>query len=205
MHVCALECQGEAKQLCETTIVVVARWAAAIAFNPFRMLHEERVVHLALQRAIRRGVKREYRKGRSRSYLAPDVLALRNRIEDSVPTAARVEDRHVQHQHRVMPTPARAKPLSRFLLIFGMHCDYFLSLGWSRLVANNANTSAQKIDVVIMAGPPNRPHSRLSPTAAEQEPTAIFERRVRKAFLVRVAAIRRRASGRKAQVRVGLA
>ena len=90
----------------------------------------------------------------SRSSLAPDVLALRHRIEDPVPTAARIKDRHVQHQHRVMPTPARAKPPSRFLLILRMHCDHFLSLACSKLVANSTNTSAQKIDMVIMACPP---------------------------------------------------
>ena len=44
-----------------------------------------------------------------------------DRIENSVPTPARVKDRHVQHQHRVMPTLTRAKPLSEFLLMFGMH------------------------------------------------------------------------------------
>lgn len=118
------------------------------------MLHEERVVHLALQRDIRRSFRREsWKRGRVHC-LAPDVLALRNWIEDPIPAAARVKDGHVQRQHRVVPTPSRAKPRSRFrfFLIFGVHCDYFLSLGRSRLVANSANTSAQKIDMGIMTG-----------------------------------------------------
>jgi hypothetical protein len=161
VRVCALECQEKAKQLSEPTIVLVALWAIAIAFNPFRMLHEERVVHFALQRGIRRSFKRESGKRGRAHYLAPDVLALWNRIEYPVPTAARIKDRHVQHEHRVMPTPTRAKPPPRFLLILRIHCDYSLSLGCSKLVANSANTSAQKIDIMIMAGLPNRPHSRL--------------------------------------------
>ena len=45
----AFHCQGQAKQLCEMPIVVVALWAIAIALNPFRMLDEERIVHLALK------------------------------------------------------------------------------------------------------------------------------------------------------------
>jgi hypothetical protein len=121
VRVCALECQEEAKQLSETTIVVVALWAIAIAFNPFRMLHEERVVHLALQRDIRRSFDHQSRKRGRVHCLAPDVLALGNWIEDPIPAVARVKDGHVQHQQRVVPTLSRAEPLSRFLLIFGIH------------------------------------------------------------------------------------
>jgi hypothetical protein len=58
VRVTAFEYQGEDKQLCETTIVVVALWAIAIAFNPFRMLRKKRFVHLALQRDIRRSSNR---------------------------------------------------------------------------------------------------------------------------------------------------
>lgn len=153
-------------------------------------------MHLVLQRDIRRSFRREsWKRGRVHC-LAPDVLALRNWIEDPIPAAARVKDGHVQRQHRVVPTPSRAKPGSRFLLIFGVHCDYFLSLGRSRLVANSANTSAQKIDMGITAGPPNPPHSRLAPTASARSSSATFERRVRKLSRVRVAAIPRRASRR---------
>lgn len=151
-------------------------------------------MHLALQRDIRRSFDLQSGKRGRVHCLAPDVLTLRNWIEDAIPAAARVKDRHVQHEHRVVPTRSRAKPLSGFLLIFGMHCDYFLSLGYSRSVANSANTSAQKIDIGIMAGPPNRPHSRLAPTASARSSSATFELRVRKVFPVRVAAIRRRAS-----------
>jgi hypothetical protein len=148
------ECQEQAKQLSEPTIVLLALWAVAIAFNPFLMLHGERLVHFALQRDIRRRFNRETGKRGRAHYLAPDVLALWNRIEDPVPTAARIKDRHAQHEHRVMPMTGRAKPPSRFFLILRTHCDYFLSLGCSKLVANSTNTSAQKIDMAIMAGPP---------------------------------------------------
>jgi hypothetical protein len=163
-------------------------------------------VHLALQRGIRWSFRRESGKRGRVHCLAPDVLALRNWIEDPIPAAARVKDGHVQRQHRVVPTPSRAKPRSRFrfLLIFGMHCDYFLSLGRSRLVANSANTSAQKIDMGIMAGPPNRPHSRLAPTASARSSSATFVLRVRKVFPVRVAAIPQPASLHQA-VRLGMA
>lgn len=161
-------------------------------------------MHFALQRDIRRSFDRQSRKRGRVHYLAPDVFALRNWIEDPIPAAARVKDGHVQHEHRVVPTPSRAEPLSGFLLIFGMHCDYFLSLGCSRLVANSANTSAQKIDMRIMADSPNRPHSRLAPTASARSSSATFELRVRKAFPVRVAAIRRRTS-RHQRVRARLA
>ena len=152
-------------------------------------------MHLALQRDIGRSFDRQSRKRGRVHCLAPDVLALRNWVENSVPAAGRIKDGHVQHQHRVMPAPARAKPLSRFFRIFGLHCNYFLSVECSRLVANSANTSAQKIDTVIMVGPPNRPHSRLAPTASARSSSATFELRVRKAFPVR-AAIRRSASRR---------
>lgn len=121
VRVTAFEYQKEAKQRCETTIVVVALWAIAIAFNPFRMLHEKRGVYLALQRDIRRSLNRSAGKTGRVHYLTPDVLALWNGIKDSVPTTARVKDPNIQHQHRVMPTPARAKPPSRLFLIFRMH------------------------------------------------------------------------------------
>ena len=49
MRLRAFHCQGQAKQLCETPIVVVAPWTVAIALNPFRMLEEERIMHLALE------------------------------------------------------------------------------------------------------------------------------------------------------------
>ena len=64
--------------------------------------------------------------------------------------------------------------------------------------------SAQTIVIGIMADPLNRPHWRLS-RAAVRRPSATFELRVRKVFLVRVVAIRERAYARKAEVRAGLA
>lgn len=87
VRVCALECQEEAKQLSETTIVVVALWAVAIAFNPFRMLPEERVVHIALQRDIRRSLNRESGKRGRVHCLEPDIIAPRNWIENPFPAA----------------------------------------------------------------------------------------------------------------------
>jgi hypothetical protein len=119
------------------------------AFHPFRMLPEERVVHFALQRDIRRGFNTETGKT-GRVHFEPDA--------------------------------------------FG---------SWP-FVVNSANTSAQKIVNVIMAGPPNRRHSRLAPAASARSSSATFELRVRKAFRVRVAAIGRRAS-RHERVRARLA
>jgi hypothetical protein len=40
-----------------------------------------------------------------------------------------------------------------------MHCDYFISLGYSKLIANSTSTKAHKIDIVIMTSP-KRPHLR---------------------------------------------
>ena len=53
----------------------------------------------------------------------PDVLAVGDRVEDAAPSAARIKDGHVQCQHRVVPTPACAEPLSRLFLIHfcGVH------------------------------------------------------------------------------------
>ena len=50
MVVGALPCEGKAEQLRETTIVIVACRALAITLDPFRMLNEKRVMHLALKR-----------------------------------------------------------------------------------------------------------------------------------------------------------
>jgi len=78
-------------------------------------------------------------------------------------------------------------------------------LGSSRLIANSTSTNAHKSDIVIMT-PPYRPHSRLSATASAQGASATFEVRVRKVFLVRVAAIRRRASSSETeQIPLGIA
>jgi hypothetical protein len=135
----AFECQEQAQRPREPTIVLFALWAVAIAFNPFRMLPEERVVHFALQRDIRRSFNRESRK--------------RGRV----------------------------------------HCLEPDAFGWSLLVVNSARTSAQNIDIVIMAAPPNRAHLRWPRIAAAQGSIAICERPFPKMSLVRVAAIRRRA------------
>jgi len=83
------------------------------------VLRTERIVHIALQRDIR--FNRETGKRSRVHHLAPDVFARWNGIEDAIPTAVEIKDRHVQNQDRVMPGPARAKPFSRFLLIRSCH------------------------------------------------------------------------------------
>ena len=93
------DCQEEAQQPSEPTIVLVALWGVAIAFHPFRMLLEERVVHFALERDIRRGFNRESGKSARVHWLEPDVFCC------------------------------------------------------SPVVVKSANTSAQKIEIVIMAAP----------------------------------------------------
>ena len=104
--------QQSDEQLRESGVMKVAGKAIAICQNPFRVLRAERIVHLPLKRHIRGSFNSETGKRRRVHHLAPDVLALWNRIEDPVPTAARIKDRHVQHQHRVVPTPTPAKPPS---------------------------------------------------------------------------------------------
>jgi hypothetical protein len=81
--VSAFHCEREAEQLCKATIVVVARWAVAIALDPFRMLDEERIVHLALKLRVSRNLSDDIR-GRDcvhRSHLSPFV-AFQFQIEE---------------------------------------------------------------------------------------------------------------------------
>ena len=59
MRACLLDCEGKTKQLCEAAIVLVAFRRVAIAPNPFRMLREKRVMHLALQLDINGSFNRE--------------------------------------------------------------------------------------------------------------------------------------------------
>jgi hypothetical protein len=59
----AFHCHRQAKQLCETPIVVVAPWAVAIALNPFRILDEERIVHLALKLGVSRNFNDDIGRG----------------------------------------------------------------------------------------------------------------------------------------------
>jgi hypothetical protein len=83
-----------------------------------------------------------------------------------------------------------------------MHGDYFPSLGCSKLVANRTTTNAHKIDVVIMGTlltSRTRGHHRLRWREGQN---ATFVGHVRKVFLVRVAAIQRRASRHETEVRV---
>lgn len=53
MHANGFDREGKMKQLRETRFVRITRWAIAIRLNPFRMLREERIVHLALKCDIR--------------------------------------------------------------------------------------------------------------------------------------------------------
>src|ERR1700686_2555673 len=85
-----------------------------------------------------------------------------------------------------------------------VHCLEPDVVGCSPLTVDSANTSAQKIDNVIMAGPPNRAHLRRRPIAAAQGSIAISERHVPKVSLVRVAAIRRTASMYEPDAQAGL-
>ena len=59
MRVCVLEREEGDEQLCEPAIVIVAFWRVAIAPNPFRMLCEKRIVHLALQLDVGGSLNRE--------------------------------------------------------------------------------------------------------------------------------------------------
>src|SRR4029077_8552047 len=67
--------------------------------------------------------------------LTPHVLALWNRVEDAVPTAVEIKDRHVQHQHRIVPTASALKPFS-WLCHAGLFevCRFHLcvSVHWQR-------------------------------------------------------------------------
>jgi hypothetical protein len=59
MRLCVLEREEGDKQLCEPAIVVFALRGVAVAPNPFRMLCEKRIVHLALQLDISWSFHRE--------------------------------------------------------------------------------------------------------------------------------------------------
>jgi hypothetical protein len=85
-----------------------------------------------------------------------------------------------------------------------IHCLEPDRFGCSPLIVNSANTSAQKIDRVIMGAPLNRAHLRRPRMAATQGLGATFERRSRKMLPVRVAAIRRTAPMYAPGARAGL-
>jgi hypothetical protein len=86
-----------------------------------------------------------------------------------------------------------------------VHCLEPDAFGCSPLVTNSANTSAQRIDKVIMAAFPNRAHLRSPRIAATQGSIAICERHVPKMSLARAAAIRQTASVYAPADRAGLA
>lgn len=68
-----------------------------------------------------------------RSWLGPDVLALRNRVEDPVPAVSRIEVSKMKHQHDIVSGPPLAKPPSRpsvfvpaLIPVFHFHVSCFL-------------------------------------------------------------------------------
>jgi hypothetical protein len=46
--------------------------------------------------------------------LTPDILAPGYRIENALPTSSRVKDRHVEHEHRVVPPRSPTQRVPRF-------------------------------------------------------------------------------------------
>jgi hypothetical protein len=92
VQVSAVEYQRQAKQLSETTIVVVALWAVAIAFHPFRILRKERIVHFALQRDVRRSSNRERGKRGRVHCLEADPLCSSSLVTNSANTRAQKID-----------------------------------------------------------------------------------------------------------------
>jgi hypothetical protein len=47
--------------------------------------------------------------------LAPDILVLRKRIEDAFPNLCRIEDRHVEDEHRIAGAPSAAACSTRVM------------------------------------------------------------------------------------------
>jgi hypothetical protein len=108
MRACVRSMDNE--QLRETRLVIITGGRFAIRLSPLRVLCAQRIAHLALKLGVTRNFSDEDWRTRRVHRSAPDVFALWNRIEDPVPTAARIKDRHVQHQHRVVPTASPLKP-----------------------------------------------------------------------------------------------
>ena len=74
MRVCVLEREEGDKQLCEPAIVIIAFWRVAIAPNPFLMLREKRIVHVALQLDVGGSLDRETGK-RSRVHVQHQMFS----------------------------------------------------------------------------------------------------------------------------------
>jgi hypothetical protein len=123
------------EQFRKTRFVRITRGRIAIFINPFRVLCAERVVYLALKLGVTRNFGDEDGRMRCVHRLAPDVLALWKRIEDAIPTAAEIKDRHVQYKHRIVsppsPSPFRPSPWRCDIGLFEV-CRFHLcvSLQW---------------------------------------------------------------------------
>ena len=63
-------------------------------------------------------------------FLPPDILPLRNRVEDAFPTSSRIKDRHAEHEHWVVraPTPTKPPPGSRPVGVPEVGCFHFVGV-----------------------------------------------------------------------------
>ena len=113
------------------------RWENRHWLDPFRMLRAERIMHIALKFPI----PGNFSRGRWRicrvHQLAPDVLAVRKRIEDPIPTSIRIKDRHVEDQHGVVlaAQPAKPAPRSRDFSFVGI-CRFHLCVFFQWYIRN---------------------------------------------------------------------
>ena len=62
---------------------------------------------------------------------SPDVLALCNRVEDTIPTAVEIKGQHVEHKQWVMLVRASSKGFAQrapeiVFALFGRHRDMFM-------------------------------------------------------------------------------
>src|SRR5689334_13080209 len=76
---------------------------------------------------MKRPFLRGRRKRSARRICSVDILALCNRTEDAIPTAVEIEDRHVQDQHLVVPTPLLLKDFSLFTTLICLRFVVFIS------------------------------------------------------------------------------
>ena len=98
------------EQLRETFVVSVAGGRIAVWQNPFRVLRQQSIVHLALKLRVSRNFSGEHwRMGRA--HLPPHVLPSRDRIEDAIPPRLEVKRRHIEEEHWIVPAPARLQKL----------------------------------------------------------------------------------------------
>jgi hypothetical protein len=116
MHACMRSVANE--QFRETRLVIIRRGRFAVGLNPFWMLRAERIVHLALKLGVTRNFSDEDWRTRRVHRLTSDVFALWNRVEDAIPTAVKIEDRHVQHQHRGLSSANHSEKFQSAMLSY---------------------------------------------------------------------------------------